>query len=86
MMIKKTISILSLLLFLAGTAWAATNINTADKQALDELSGIGPVKAQAIIDYRTEHGAFESVDDLQEVNGIGSKTLEEIKDEITVGE
>lgn len=85
-MLKKTMTILSIVLFLAGTAWAGININSADKQSLDSLTGIGQVKAQAIIDYRAEHGEFESVDDLLEVNGVGPKTLETIKDEVTVGE
>lgn len=85
-MLKKTISSVAIFLFLVGNAWAAVNINTADEQSLDSLSGIGPVKAQAIVDYRADNGEFENVDELLEVNGIGSKTLEEIKDEVTVGE
>ncbi|MFO7761553.1 MAG: ComEA family DNA-binding protein [Thermodesulfobacteriota bacterium] len=85
-MIKKTLFTLLILLFLAGTAWAEININTANQETLDSLSGIGPVKAQAIIDYRTDNGEFKNVDELLEVNGIGPNTLEGIKDEVTVGE
>ena len=86
-MLKKAVTALSICLFLAGTAWAGgVNINTADKQSLDTLAGIGPVKAQSIIDYRAEHGEFNNVDELLEVNGVGPKTLEEIKDDITVGQ
>lgn len=85
-MIKKTLSTLLILLFLAGTAWAEININTADQEALDSLAGIGPVKAQAIIDYRSENGEYSNVNQLLEVKGIGPKTLGEIEDEVTVGE
>ena len=49
------------------------------------MYGIGPVLAQAIIDYRNEYGAFQKVEDLLHVSGIGEKTLEKIIDQITVG-
>lgn len=55
---------------------APVNINTAALEELCSLSGIGPVKAQAIIDYRTEHGPFSSPEDLTNVKGIGQITLE----------
>ncbi len=54
------------------------NINRADKEMLMMLSGIGEVMAQRIIDYREENGAFESVEKLLEVKGIGEKTLEKM--------
>lgn len=60
------------------------NINTATAAQLKTLTGIGDVKAQAIIDYRELHGDFASIDDLTKVNGIGEKTLEKIRDDITV--
>lgn len=60
------------------------NLNTADKAALMTLSGIGDVKADAILAYRAEHGAFYSVDELTKVSGIGVKTLEKIRPNITV--
>jgi competence protein ComEA len=60
------------------------NINTASAEELQTLYGIGPVKAQAIIDYRNEKGFFHTVEELVNVPGIGPKTLEEIRDEITV--
>ncbi len=63
---------------------APINVNTADATQLEELSGIGEVLAQAIIDHRTEHGPFASVDDLEDVSGIGPATLEEIRDHVTV--
>lgn len=60
------------------------NINTATKEELDTLPGIGEVKAQAIIDYRTEHGFFVNVEELLEVYGIGDATFAKIKDLVTV--
>jgi competence protein ComEA len=60
------------------------NINSATAAELDSLSGIGPTKAQAIIDYRNQNGPFQTVDDLLNVPGIGPKTLETIRDQITV--
>ncbi len=61
------------------------NVNTADKETLMDLNGIGEVKAQAIIDYRGENGKFKSVDELLKVPGIGEKTLAKFRDEVTVG-
>ncbi len=60
------------------------NINLATAEELDSLSGIGPTKAQAIVDYRNQNGPFRTVDDLLNVPGIGPKTLETIRDQITV--
>lgn len=64
---------------------ARVNINEADVDTLvRELKGIGPAKAQAIVDYRTQQGTFVSVDELLEVKGIGQATLERIRDRLTV--
>ena len=60
------------------------NINTADKAALDTLPGIGEVKAQAIIDYRNKYGNFLSTEEIMNVNGIGEKTYENLKDLICI--
>ena len=67
-------------------AWAGpVNINTADARTLaKELEGIGPAKAQAIVDYRQKNGAFKSADDLLKVEGIGAKVLEQNRDNIRV--
>jgi competence protein ComEA len=60
------------------------NINTADATALEGLPGIGEVLAAAVVQYRDEHGPFTSVDQLQDVSGIGPATFEDIKDQVTV--
>ena len=62
------------------------NINTAGQAELESLTGIGPVLAQRIMDYREANGPFQSLEDLLEVKGIGEKTLEKFRDEITLGE
>jgi competence protein ComEA len=66
------------------SAFAAVDINTATLEELQTLTGIGPDKAKAIIDYRTKNGSFETVEDLQKVSGIGAKTMEKLGDSITV--
>jgi competence protein ComEA len=60
------------------------NINTADQLQLEELPGVGPVTATAIIEWRTEHGGFSTVDELLEVSGIGEVTLGELRDLVTI--
>lgn len=59
-------------------------VNYATKEQFETLPGIGPSKAQAIIDYREEHGPFNSPDDLLNISGIGEKTLENIEQYIQV--
>ena len=60
------------------------NVNTADATALETLNGVGEVLAAAIITYRDEQGPFTSVEQLEEVPGIGPSTLEEIRDQVTI--
>jgi competence protein ComEA len=58
---------------------AVVDLNTADVTALDSLPGVGPVLAQRILDWRTAHGHFSSIDELDEVSGIGDKLMAEIR-------
>lgn len=60
------------------------NLNKAELAEIETLPGIGPSKAQTIIDYREENGLFQTVDDLLEISGIGEKTLENLEEEIQV--
>ena len=62
------------------------NVNTANAEELETLTGIGPALAQAIVDYRAEHGAFRSAEDLLLVKGIGEAKLEGFRAEITLEE
>ncbi len=67
------------------SALAAVDLNTATKEELDAVKGIGPVKAQAIVDYRRQHGSFKNVDELKNVKGFGDKTVAKMRSELTVG-
>ena len=60
------------------------NLNTATLEQLDTLSGVGPVTAQKILDYREEHGGFGSVDELGEVAGIGDVRLASLREQVRV--
>ena len=60
------------------------NLNTADLSELQTISGIGQKRAQDILDYREANGKFNSVDDLKNVSGVGAKTLEKLKEYVTV--
>ncbi|MDR0701949.1 MAG: helix-hairpin-helix domain-containing protein [Azoarcus sp.] len=70
---------------LAALALEPVNINTADSTALQQINGIGPAKAKAIVEYRKTHGPFASVDDLVKVPGIGEKSLSSMKPQVTTG-
>ncbi|MCQ4271888.1 helix-hairpin-helix domain-containing protein [Pseudomonas kuykendallii] len=64
---------------------ASVNLNTADAETLQrELSGIGLVKAKAIVAYREAHGPFASVDELLEVKGIGAATLDKNRSKLSL--
>lgn len=60
------------------------NINSASLSDLQKINGIGEVKAQSIIDYREKSGGFKSIEDIKNVEGIGDKTFEKIKDKISI--
>jgi competence protein ComEA len=78
------------LIFAAGavakteTSPSQVNINTADSGQLAALPGIGQSKAEAIVEYRSEHGPFSTVDSLTNVRGIGMKVLEKIRPFVTI--
>lgn len=85
---KLILNALLLSMLLMGSALAAdkVNINTADAETLDRvLVYVGEVKAEAIVDYRDEHGPFKSAEQLALVKGIGLKTVEKNRDRIVVG-
>ncbi|MCE9680932.1 ComEA family DNA-binding protein [Halomonas alkalisoli] len=78
--------ILCVLLALSSAAQAQElapiNVNTADAELLAELPGIGPSRAEAIIEEREANGGFESADDLTRVSGIGPATVEAFRDQV----
>ena len=76
----------ALSLLTASLSLAAVNINTAAPSELEALPGIGPAKAKAkaIVDYRQQHGAFKSVEELKNVKGIGEGIFSKLKAEATV--
>ncbi len=88
MKILRQLFVLSFLLCaLPASSDPIVNINTADSETLvDDLVGIGPQKAMAIIRYRQQHGPFKQAEDLTLVTGIGVKTVEQNRSRITVAD
>jgi competence protein ComEA len=80
----KQLALALALAFCSAAAMAAINLNTATMEELVALPGIGPAKAQAILDYRNAHGAFKSIEELKDVKGIGAKRFEKLKSELSV--
>jgi len=66
-----------------GAAAPKPSLSSATLEELDALPGVGPVTAQRIVDFRTEHGPFRSVDDLDAVPGIGPTRIEQLRDLVT---
>ncbi|WP_343242282.1 helix-hairpin-helix domain-containing protein [Streptomyces sp. SID9727] len=62
-----------------GSGSGPVSLNTATAEQLEGLPGVGPVLAQHIVDYRTQHGGFRSVDELREVNGIGDRRFADLR-------
>jgi len=60
------------------------NVNTATEAELDHLPGVGPVLAGRIVQWRADNGAFTSIEQLQDVDGIGPNTFEDLRDQVTV--
>ncbi|MDD2414650.1 MAG: ComEA family DNA-binding protein [Eubacteriaceae bacterium] len=68
----------------SGESNGVININSASQEQLMTLPGIGEVLAKNIMDYRTEHGGFSSIEEIKEVNRVGDKLYDQIKDKITI--
>jgi competence protein ComEA len=66
-----------------GATGTLVSLSSATVDELDELPGVGPITAQKIVDYRTEHGPFASVDDLDAVPGIGPTRIEQLRELVT---
>lgn len=81
---KLLLVIASLMAFSMTPAWATVDINTATVAELEAVNGIGPKKAQAIVDYRKKNGAFKSVDDLENVKGLGKASIDKMRADLTV--
>jgi competence protein ComEA len=86
---NKALTTLLVAAFLSGWAWAQqpVNVNTADADELaDALKGVGKSKAEAIVEYRDENGAFKHVDELVNVKGIGIRTVDINRDYIQLAD
>jgi competence protein ComEA len=82
---KILVIIASIVAFSISPVWAAVDINTATVAQLESVNGIGPKKAEAIVEYRKKHGPFKSVDDLGKVKGLGKASIDKMRNELTVG-
>ncbi|GEM_PF-634495 len=87
MNIAKLASFAALILYAAIGSAETVNLNTADAQTIhSSLKGIGEKKAQAIVNYRDEHGPFENVEDIMNVKGIGDGIFKKIKDDLILND
>ncbi|MBE5527701.1 helix-hairpin-helix domain-containing protein [Laribacter hongkongensis] len=64
---------------------AAVDVNSATQAQLEDVKGLGPVKAKAIIDYRQKNGPFKTLDDLDKVEGFGRKSIDKLRAELSIG-
>ncbi|HKJ87058.1 MAG TPA: helix-hairpin-helix domain-containing protein [Gammaproteobacteria bacterium] len=80
--------VLTVAVCLPGSVLAAgtVDLNSASPEELTGLNGIGDVLAERIVSYRESHDGFDSVEQLQDVEGIGAKTLETLREEVSVGD
>jgi competence protein ComEA len=85
MKLLHTLFLTTILLFSSAAFAGKININNASaEQIASAMTGIGESKAKAIVEYRSSHGKFKSVQDLENVDGIGSKTVEKNKEKISL--
>lgn len=85
MKLLQPLFLMLVLLFSSAVFAEKVNINTASaEQIASSMSGIGESKAEAIVEYRSSNGNFKSINELENVEGIGSKTVEKNKDNITL--
>lgn len=75
-----------LILPVSGFAGQMLDVNTATVEQLVEIKGLGEKTAEAIVQYREDHGPFASIDDLAQVKGIGEKKVESLREHLTAGE
>jgi len=73
-----------LLLFMALDASGEVNVNTASKSQLEGITGIDPISAKAIIDYRDKNGPFMTFQDLEKVPGISNTTMKKIRSTVSI--
>lgn len=78
-------SLLLLLTLFAGPVLAAVNLNTATQAELESVTGIGPSRAKAIVEYRKANGPFKKVDDLVNLPGIGPKSMDQLRPQLSIG-
>jgi competence protein ComEA len=78
------VKVLTILFLFFSLTFGAININRANSAQLQTLYGIGPTKAEEILKYRKAHGKFKSVDELVNVKGIGPKTVQKLKSQVSV--
>lgn len=81
---NKFVMLLVGLFMAAFNVFAAVNVNTATQEQLESLNGIGPAKAKAIIDYRQKNGDFKTLEDIDNVPGIGAGVMSKIKNDVTL--
>jgi len=80
---KRLLLAVLMLFVISGVALAVVNINTATKEELTSLKGVGDKRAQEIINYRTKNGPFKSIEELEKVPGIGPGIMKQIRSEVT---
>lgn len=81
---KITLKLWFILLLVINIAFATVNINTATIEELQKVKGIGPAKAQAIVEYRNTHGAFQSTNELIKIKGFGTKSVAKLESQLDI--